>query len=440
VTEFTLPNNWQPRPYQNALWSYLEGGGKRAFVVAHRRWGKDDVALHWTACAAHQRVGTYWHMLPEASQARKAVWEAINPHTGIRRIDEAFPIELRAGRSGTRENEMYIRFKCGSTWQVVGSDNYNSLVGSPPIGIVFSEFALADPSSWAYLRPILAENGGWAVFITTPRGRNHASVFYEGAKDDPLWYTQLSPATQTSVFTSQQLDQERGELVREYGPDDGDARFRQEYLCSFSAGVVGAYYGSLLERAESEGRFTSVPWEPTLPVHTAWDLGIGDATAIWLFQLAGREIHCIDYIENSGVGVDWYVKELDKRPYKWGQHHLPHDAKAKELTTGKTREEVLWSLGLTNTHIVAKLSLEDGINATRATLPLCWFDKDKCARGISCLQNYRRNWSEELRVYQDTPRHDWASHGADAFRYLSLSGARNRAGPKKIKYPSLGIV
>jgi hypothetical protein len=152
-----LPAGWAPRGYQKKLWQYLEHGGKRADVAAHRRWGKDDIALNRAACAAFERVGTYWHMLPEAAQARKAIWDAINPHTGRRRIDEAFPKELRAN---TREQDMLIRFVNGSTWQVLGSDNYDSLVGSPPVGVVFSEWALAKPDAWTYTRPILAENGG----------------------------------------------------------------------------------------------------------------------------------------------------------------------------------------------------------------------------------------------------------------------------------------
>lgn len=163
--EIELPNGWEPRPYQLPLWQYLEHGGKRADVAAHRRWGKDDVALHWTACAAIQRPGTYWHLLPEAAQARKAIWDAVNPHTGKKRIDEAFPPEIRARK---REQEMIIELVNGSTWQVLGSDNYNSLVGSPPVGVVLSEWALAKPDAWTYLRPILAENGGWAIFIWTP--------------------------------------------------------------------------------------------------------------------------------------------------------------------------------------------------------------------------------------------------------------------------------
>lgn len=160
TTVVHIPGAWRPRAYQLALWRYLEGGGLRADVAAHRRWGKDEVALNWTAVAALQRQGAYWHLLPEASQGRKAIWDAVNPHTGRRRIDEAFPPELR---SQTKDQEMFIRFRNGSTWQVVGSDNYNSLVGSPPAGVVFSEWALAKPDAWTYLRPILAENGGWTT-------------------------------------------------------------------------------------------------------------------------------------------------------------------------------------------------------------------------------------------------------------------------------------
>lgn len=434
MPELTLPHRWKPRYYQWALWDYLQRGGKRAYAVWHRRAGKDEVALNWTAVAAHQRVGTYWHMLPEASQARKAIWEAIDPHTGRRRIDSAFPPRVVETR---RENEMLIRFKNGSTWQVVGSDNYNSLVGSPPVGIVFSEWALADPASWAYIRPILAENGGWAIWITTPRGNNHGRTFYNEHKSDPSWFTQILPATDTGVFDAEMLEVEKRELIAEYGPDDGDSRYRQEYLCSFDAGVLGSYYGRAMEDAEKEKRIGRVPWEPLLPVHTAWDLGVGDATAIWCIQLQGREIRCIDYIENSGVGVDWYIRELDKRPWKWGTHIVPHDAEAREFGTGKTRIEQMASLGFHKTLVVPRQEVADGINAARILLPNVWFDQEKCAKGISCLQNYRRRWNEELRTYSDTPLHDWASHGADAFRYFALSGIRNSVGPKKIVYPKM---
>ncbi|NIA67786.1 hypothetical protein HBA54_04210 [Pelagibius litoralis] len=387
----------------------------RAYEVAHRRWGKDDIALHWTATAAHQRIGTYWHMLPEAAQARKAIWEAINPHTGKARIDEAFPMETR---QTTRGNEMFIKFKCGSTWQVVGSDNYNSLVGAPPVGLVLSEWALADPNAWTYLQPILEENGGWAVFITTPRGRNHAATFYEACKSEESWFVERSTAKDTDVFSQEQLDRVKREYIANYG-DDGEARFRQEYLCSFDAGVVGAYYAKEMQAAEDDGRISGVPYDPAAQVHTAWDLGIGDSTAIWFFQTVGRELHLIDYIERSGVGLDHYAKLLKERPYVYGDHILPHDAEAKELGSGKSRVETLEALGI-KSRIAPRLSVDDGIQASRALLSRCWIDQTKCKRGIDALRQYRREWDDKLKIFKSRPLHDWASHGSDAFRYLAV--------------------
>lgn len=266
--EIELPAGWRPRPYQAALWRYLEEGGLRADVAAHRRWGKDDVALNWAAVSAIQRPGVYWHLLPEAAQARKAIWEAVNPHTGRRRIDEAFPPAIRAG---VRDGDMSLRLANGSVWQVLGSDNYDSLVGAPPVGVVFSEWALAKPEAWTYIRPILAENGGWALFLWTPRGRNHAVRAFEARARDRAWFTQRSPATETGVFTPAQLARERAELVAETGSkEEGEARFASEYLVDFDAAAPGAYYAGLLGEAQSAGRVGRVPHDPALAVHTAW--------------------------------------------------------------------------------------------------------------------------------------------------------------------------
>lgn len=229
-------NGWKPRAYQMAAWEYLQSGGRHAELVFHRRAGKDDLCLHWAAVSAVTKPATYWHMLPQAAQARKAIWEAVNPHSGKRRIDEAFPHEIR---SNTRENEMLIKFINGSTWQVVGSDNYNALVGSPPYGVVFSEWALAKPEARAMLRPILMENGGWQIYITTPRGPNHAKDTFESAQDSPGSFAQLLNATQTGVFTPEQLEAERQQYIRDYGQDVGEAKFEQEYMCSWAAVITG---------------------------------------------------------------------------------------------------------------------------------------------------------------------------------------------------------
>jgi phage terminase large subunit len=425
-----LPNSWRPRDYQRDLWSYLESGGKRADVAAHRRWGKDDVALNWAAVAAFERVGTYWHMLPEASQARKAIWDAINPHTGKRRIDEAFPKELR---ETTREVDMLIRFKNGSTWQVVGSDNYNSLVGSPPVGVVFSEWSLAKPDAWTYMRPILAENGGWAVFIWTPRGRNHAVQAFEARRQDAAWFTQRSPATDTGVFSEEQLAKEKRELIDECGStEEGTAKFSQEYLVDFDAATPGAYYASLINDAERENpsRVSRVPYDPSLQVYTAWDLGIDDYTAIWFFQQVGREVRAIDYYETSGVGLQTIVREaISEKPYVYAAHHLPHDVEVRELGAGgKSRRETLAGLGLQHIVVGAAQDPEERINASRQMIPITWFDAEKCALGLNRLRQYRKRWNRSTSSFVG-PLHDENSHGSDAFGEFAM----NRRGVQAAK-------
>lgn len=423
MTDVVLPNNWDPRGYQLPAWCALENGIKRALLLWHRRAGKDDVCLHFAATKAMQRVGNYWHMLPQYAQARKSVWEAVNPHTGKRRIDEAFPDEICETK---RSQDMFIRFKNGSTWQLVGSDSYNALVGSPPIGVTASEWALADPSAWAYLRPILRENGGWAVFITTVRGKNHVHRMYQGAKDDPEWFVQILKASETGVMDAKALAKERLEYQREYGVDDGDALFAQEYECDWNAAIVGSYYGRMMRDAEQAGRICSVPYDPMALVHTSWDLGLNDATVIWFFQIVGREIHVIDYLANNGQPLAWYAGELLKKGYAYGEHILPHDAEAKELQTNRSRSETLrgllgqQSIRVLTANGAERILVADGINAVRTILPRCWFDAEKCAMGIDALKSYRREWDEKKKTFMDRPVHDWASDPADSFRYLAL--------------------
>ena len=417
MPKIILPNNgWKPRGYQKRVWRYLENGGKRAFCMWHRRAGKDDVCLHWAACAMHERVGTYWHMLPEASQARKAIWDAVNPHTSMRRIDEAFPLALR---ETTKENEMFIRFKNGSTWQVLGSDNYNSLVGSPPVGVVFSEWALSDPEAWAYIQPIFRENDGWALFITTPRGKNHAYNHFTSARGNEDWFCELLTAHDTKVFTQEQLDIERRELVGLHGYAQGMARFNQEYMCSFDAAIIGAYYGEQFTDIDADRRICSVPYNPAYEVHTAWDLGHNDATCIWFFQQVGQEIHLIDYHEENSRGLDYYAGVIKSKPYNYGKHFLPHDGNHHELGTGMTRAETLGQMGI-NTDVLPRCPNKiDLVTQGRMLLPFCWFDDTKTRRGVEALRQYRRKWNDKLKVFDDHPLHDWASNPADAFQYIA---------------------
>lgn len=421
-------------------WSYLENGGKHAELIWHRRSGKDEISLHRTACAAFERPATYWHMLPEAAQARKAIWEAVNPHSGIRRIDEAFPHEIRAT---TREQEMLIKFKNGSTWQVVGSDNFNSLVGSPPAGVVYSEWALANPAARAYLRPILLENGGWQIFITTPRGKNHAYTTFNAAIRTPGSFAQKLSAWETGTLSREALESELQAYIDDFGEDAGRALFQQEYECSFDAAILGAIYGAQMQRVEAEGRITSVPVDPAVPVHTAWDLGRSDHTAIWFYQVVRGEIHVVDFHRSNLKDADFYGELLREKEFKdnYGHHWLPHDAKAKTLAAkGKSFEEQIAAyVGWSKIRIVPNLSIQDGIKAVRKMLPRTWFD-DRCDRenGIEALKQYRYEYDQEKKCFADRAVHDWTSHPADAFRMLGVAWQEEqpKQQPEQPKWPS----
>ena len=408
---------WTPRPYQKPLWDYLQSGGKRACVIWHRRSGKDDVALNWTAEAALRRVGEYWHMLPEAAQGRKAIWDAVNPHTGRRRIDQAIPMDIRAK---TRSQDMAIELTNGSLWRVVGSDNYNSLVGSTPCGVIMSEWALADPNAWAFLRPILLENGGWAMFITTPRGLNHAKTTLDLAKTEPGWFAEVLTVDDTQIFSKDALAQELRQLQHDMGLEEGQAQFDQEYNCSVQAALIGAYYGAALGRMEKEGRIGNVPIDRGVLVHTAWDLGVSDSTAIWFIQCVGKERRMIDYVEVSGVGFEEHARILREKErqhgIQYGFHYFPHDVAHRELSNnGMSREDTLKGLGI-RPKLVPASNVNDGINAVRRMLDYTWIHEKRCERGLNALRNYQRGWNEKLKMFSDNPLHNWASHGADAAR------------------------
>lgn len=425
MTAITIPNGWAPRKYQRRAWGALEAGCKRAALVWHRRAGKDSMSVNWTAASAFDRVGTYWHMAPTHRQVRKIVWDGIDK-SGRRIVDQAFPPEVRSRKN---DQEMKIELVNGSIWQCVGSDNFDSLVGANPVGVVFSEWSLADPRAWDFVRPILAENGGWALFIYTPRGRNHGARLLDMARAEPGWFAQVLTVEDTGAVPLDVIEQERRELTRQYGEEDADKLLRQEWYCSFDAAIRGAYYADWMDKADREGRIGKVEWVKGEEVHTAWDLGIGDSTAIWFFQLIGREIRVIDYLEGSGLGLEDYAAKLKDKPYKYGRHYLPHDANVSELGTGRRRIDLLYSMGI-NGWVIPRTSVDDGIQAVRHMLPRCWFDLEKCERGIDALRSYRRDWDEKLQNYRDRPLHDWSSHASDAFRYLALGMQERRDEPK----------
>lgn len=405
------------RWYQRPFHEYLVKGGKRAIEIAHRRWGKDEIALTATCELAHQRPASYWHCLPEYEQGRKALWDSINAHTGRRRIDEAFPPEIRESKD---EQKMFIKLKCGATWQIIGSDRYDATVGAGVAGIVYSEWALANPSAWAYHRPMLEENNGWAAFITTPRGRNHAKSMYDMAKASQKWFAEVSTVHDTGALSPEQIGESLKEYVALYGEDIGRAQFEQEYLCSFNAAILGAFYAREMVKVRSEGRIAAIQPVPGRPVHTAWDIGVRDDTSIWWFQVVGRQLLILDCYTASGAGVDHYAEICHSKPWPRGTDYVPHDAKVKEWGTGRTRTETMRSLGL-NPVLVPMATKLDGIQAARTTLARCIFHPRCEEVGIAALEQYRREWDDEKKTFKATEVHDWTSHLADAFRYLAMA-------------------
>lgn len=425
-----VPHNWEPRPYQLPAWEAWEEGIKRSILIWHRRAGKDEISLHKAAVAGIERPANYWHCLPQYDQARKAIWEAVNPHSGRRRIDEAFPDQICRSK---RNSDMTIEFKTGAIWKVVGSDNPDTLVGASPAGIVFSEWALSNPSAWGYLAPILAENNGWADFITTPRGRNHAYAMYRAALNDPAWFAQVLGVTETGAISLEAVEKQRIEYHAMYGVDAGDALIQQEYFCSFEAAILGAYYGREMSKLEQENRIVrDMDHDEEAVVHTAWDLGLsaGDAMSIWFWQATGGSLVVLDFMSGHGYGIEWYANEIDKRfkqrGYKKGIDFVPHDARQRELTSSgkdgkaKQRIEVMIECGL-KPRIVRNHLVQDGISALRQLLPRAWFDELKCEHGLECLRQYQAEWDDDLKSFKKTPLANWAAHGADAARYMAMA-------------------
>lgn len=446
-THVELPSGgWECRDYQRNLWRYMEAGGLRAALKWHRRSGKDTTALRWTTVASQRRVGTYWHMLPTLRQARKIIFEGIvEGQDGVahRQLDawpgwrEAGKLDARGRPVGMvkhiRHDEMKIELWNGSIWYCVGSDNYDSLVGTNPIGVVFSEWSLTDPDAWNYIRPILSENNGWSIFIWTPRGMNHAAKMYRNVKELDEWFSETLTVDDTHVISMEKIDLERREGAAE-------EHLLQEYWCSEDAPLVGSFWGDQLIAAQRERRITRVPHDPALKVDTWSDLGHSDAFATWFVQQASAEIHVIDYWEKNGALLsDWATMLEDKRRERdmvYGRHLWPHDGGHKTLASkGRPLSALVGDLGI-SVEVQPRTDIIVGIHRVRQVLPRCWFDADRCEDGLISLRSYRKDQdeaksTEDRPYFKPTPRHDWASHGADGFRCGAMSSMDPRSSPRR---------
>lgn len=463
----SLPYRFTPREYQYPFLRYFDEtpNRQRAFLLAHRRTGKDLLAWNNLIKESQKRVGTYWHVLPLLNQARKIIWTG-STKDGIPFLDFIPPSLIKS----KRDDDMSIRLKNGSLIQLVGADRFDSLVGSNPIGINLSEFALMKPSTWDYLSPILNENDGWACFITTPRGRNHAFDLFqsmvEAKKKGAKYFVQVLTVDDTRKAL---VDDKGNEIKDEKGnrilipvmPPEAiqeqrdlnvpEEIIQQEYYCSFEAGLVGSYYGPALRKLEEEGRTKPKRdlWKPNEVVYTAWDIGISDFMTIWYFQYDEQkhDIRVIEYNEFAEKSLaeccclmtanfkplredfGWDDAEISKAMAQFGHHKDytfaqrafgPHDISTRDVATGVTRKNVAKKYGV-NFRAIPKAAVLEGIDLVRRMLLNCTFDGEKCLQGIRALKEYHKEWDDKAQLYRDNPCHDWSSHGADGFRYLCQS-------------------
>lgn len=375
-----------------------------AIAVAHRRAGKtvacvNDLIKEASIC--EKPSPRFAYIAPQLNQAKDIAWSYLLEYT------ECFGPERKINAS-----ELWVELpNNGARIRIYGADNPDRLRGIYLDGAVLDEFGDMDPTVWTQvIRPALSDRKGWAIFIGTPKGKNTFHKLWTLADED--WHKLSLKASETGLLDSKELADARKMM--------SDDEYAQEYECSFDAAVRGAYYAKELNEAEAGERIANIPHDPRLLTHTAWDLGMADSTVIWFVQTVGRETRFIDCLKGEGVGLDWYVAQLQQRGWLYGNHYLPHDVEVRELGTGKSRKEVLEGLGLTNIRVVPNIPLADGIQALRMLLPTSWFDSVKCKEGVEALRMYRREWDDKRQEFRTHPLHDWTSHYADGARYFAV--------------------
>lgn len=419
-------DRFKPRDYQLPIIDAIENKGyKRVLAILPRRAGKDITAFNICIRAMLRKVMVCYYILPTYAQGRKVIFDSIT-NTGERILDY-LPTELI---QSINNQEMKIKLTNGSLFQVVGSDNYDGLVGTNPQLCVFSEYSLQDPRAFQFIRPILTANEGCCIMVSTPRGKNHLWELYNIAQQSPEWFCYRATLDDTKHIPLAEIEKERQEGIM------SEDLIQQEYYVSFSLGVEGSFYSKYLERMRLNNQIGVIPWEPSLLVHTAWDIGVRDSTSIIFYQIAGMTIRIIDCYENNKQGLEHYKQLLDSKPYSYGRHFAPHDIGVTEWGSGISRLEKARQLGIKfefkfdkqhrAVSALPNISIMDGIEAVRTTLPKCWIDEDKCSLLIKALESYRQEYDHRLKVYTTKPLHDWSSHMCDAMRYLALSLPRTR--------------
>ena len=415
---------FKAKEYQKPLLdAMVKHNKKRLLAIWPRRAGKDICAFNALFFCALKKIGLYVYLLPTASQARKVIWNGITSDS--MRILDYIPPELIKSK---HEQDMRIHLINNSIIQLSGSDNYERLLGISAQGIVFSEYALQDPRAYQYLRPVLTYSDGWALFISTPRGKNALYSMYQVAKESPEWFCSHLTIEDTQHISLHDIQKEihLGEISEDLA--------KQEYYTSFDMGIEGSYYAKYLDSLYLKGQIGDVMWEPSHPVFTAWDIGYSDHTAIVFFQVIGQTIRFIDCYEKNKEGLEHYVKIVLNKPYQYAKHFAPHDMKQMEFGAGMTRFAKAYDLGITF-QVVDNIPLVDGIEVVRSNLPKCWFNESTTKPLLKALENYRQEYDPKKSVYKGKPVHDRWSHYADSMRYamLGIRYARKGTSPEELE-------
>lgn len=417
-----IPKHFKPRGYQlKAMEAFYGTRGKpetrkkRMLLRWHRRSGKDFFCWALLIREAFSRVGLYYYFLPTYAQARKVIWEGIT-NDGVKFLD-MIPHQFVKRISN---QEMIIELTTGSIIRLIGTDNYDSVRGTNPVGTVFSEFAYQDPAAWEVIAPILRLNEGWAVFNSTPQGRNHMYEMEMAVKTLDNWYVSelqtlwAKRPNYTGLVTPEGIQEEINE-----GKDE--EFIEQEYGVSYAAGLKGAYYIDCVAQATAEGRIGNFPASKHKWVDTFWDLGVDDDTAVWFRQIDGQRVVWIDYFEDSGHDIAHYVEMLRAKGYRYRTHYLPHDGAHRTIQTRFTTDEIFRlackDAGISDDVVVVpKIKVQDGINGVRKRFSYYFFNEPTTLDGIKKIELYHRKWDAKRKVFLKEPHHDWTSHAADAIR------------------------
>ena len=372
--------------------------------ICHRRSGKTYAALMDTVARALSLklpMGRFHYIAPLRNQAKTVAWDYLQEFTR--------PVQA----SPPNQAELRVDLLGGSRITLFGADNPDALRGPYSDGMVLDEFADIAPSLWTKVcRPMLADRHGWATIMGTIKGRNQLWELHSQARRDPAWFTMLLKASETGVLDAAELADAKRLMTED--------AYAAEFECDPYAAILGAYYAKEMQAAELDGRlYEDLPVLLREPIHCAWDLGNGANMAIWAFQVGEKGPLVHDFIQINGYYFDDYIKELEQRGYR-GFDYLPHDGKVHSFETGRTRVETLQMSGR-KPMLIPRHKLDDGVNAAKMTLRIAKFNATKCEVGLEALRQYRQEWKEKTRSFRDEPIHDWASHGADAFRYLAMA-------------------